>query len=112
MTHCPICYTKLENKTCTPCDDCGCLPKTLENIEKGQQYTIYELSNGLRLTLCQLCALDFGSYKAEFWGGQRIGFEDFNFVKVIDFPQPLIDKYCPECHRRSSFLKFWAALNP
>lgn len=111
MTHCPICYTALENKTCSPCDDCGCITSTLEDLENGQKYTVYELKENLRLTLCYGCAIDFGSYKAEFLGGERIGFENFNFVKIIDAPQPIIDKYCPECNKRSSFLKFWTALN-
>ena len=69
MEQCPICYTKLEVRDCSPCDDCGCNPVELEHFEKKiHKYTTYKILNIERLTLCNFCEVDFGSYLSEFWG--------------------------------------------
>lgn len=78
-------------------------------IEKRHAYTTFEIYEGLRLTLCDFCAVDFGSYKAEYFGfkgGRRIKPTDFNFVKQVEHPAIVKDKFCADCSARLTFLKF------
>ncbi|MFK7948986.1 MAG: hypothetical protein AB8G11_15445 [Saprospiraceae bacterium] len=104
-SHYPICYTKLVIKNCTPCMDCGGNDKELDHY-KEHIYTEYEIINNQRLTLCNFCAVDFGSYSPTTFGlKKRIGFENFNFVKSVGKSLRL-DKYCPECNHRLPFLNF------
>lgn len=114
MEQCPICYHELEVRECAPCDDCGCYPQETDHFKAGiHTYKIYEVYRGLRLTLCNFCEVDFGSYKSEYLGlpnGKRIGFEDFSYVKDLENPQITKDKYCPECEKRLRFLQFLDAV--
>ena len=114
MEQCPICFGELETRDCAPCDDCGCDPKEILDLkEKKHVYKTYEVYDGFRLTLCNFCDVDFGSYKPEYFGfkdGRKIGFENFNFVRQIDNPEIVKDKFCPECSKRLTFLRFLAAV--
>lgn len=106
---CPICYTPLEVTERTPCDDCGHLPHIREHFEEGISYRIYELYEGLKLQLCNFCALDFGSYKSEYLGfknREHLGFEYFNFVAEVEAPSIQKGKYCPQCNQTKDFLVF------
>lgn len=110
MEQCPICFGELEVRDCAPCDDCGWnVPTEIEHLnQKIHTYTTYEIYQGIRLTLCHLCWVDFGSYKSEYFGfkdGERLEPFKFNFVKQIDHPKILKDKFCSECSRRLKFLK-------
>lgn len=110
MEQCPICYLELEVRDCAPCDDCGWDPKEINHLKQGiHTYNTYEVYKGLRLTLCNFCDVDFGSYRPEHFGftnGKRIGFQHFEFVKELSDPQVVKDKFCPQCSSRLTFLKF------
>lgn len=110
MEHCPICSNELQVRDCAPCDDCGWDQKELNHfIEKKHIYKTYDIYNGLQLTLCNFCDVDFGSYMPETFGlknKQRIGFQDFRFIKDIKNPQIQKRKFCPECKRTLTFLNF------
>lgn len=110
MDQCPICFGELEVRDCAPCDDCGWQPNEIQDLKEMKHvYKTYEIYNGLRLTLCNFCDVDFGSYKPEYFGfknGQRIGFQNFNFIRQLDNPEIVKDKFCPECSKRLKFLRF------
>jgi rRNA maturation endonuclease Nob1 len=110
--HCPICYTELQTRETAPCDDCGGDPVELEHLREGKHtYAEYEVFPGLSLTLCDFCAVDFGSYDPAFFGltkGTKIGFEKMNFVRQCDNPQPQLNKFCPRCGYKLPFLRFVA----
>lgn len=117
MKQCPICFHDLEVRECTTCDDCGGTRSTLTEMQQVDEqkdvYTIYEVYKGLNLTLCSFCAIDFGSYRPEYFGfenEQRLSITDFNFVKQIENPTIVKDKFCPECNRRLKFLNFVVAI--
>ena len=110
MEHCPICYSELQVSDCSPCDSCGWnVPIEIEHLnEKRHTYTTYEIYKGLRLTLCDFCAVDFGSHKPEYFGfknGKRLSLGDFNLVSRIERPEIVKDKVCPDCCARLKFLK-------
>ncbi|UZR93828.1 hypothetical protein [Chondrinema litorale] len=107
---CPICYSELETKTCAPCDDCGLFDVEIEHFhQKIHTYTIYNIYKDLKLQLCNLCYMEFGSYSNEYLGfkkEKRLNLIDFEVVKQIHNPQLEIDKFCPDCYHRLKFLKF------
>ena len=110
MEQCPICFNELEVRDCAPCDACGGAPDEREHFDE-RQYITYEIFEGLRLTLCDFCTVDFGSFKPEFFGlknEKRLSLSDFTFVEQIEYPEITKDKYCPECSARLRFLKFVA----
>jgi rubrerythrin len=111
---CPICYTPLEVKVVAPCDDCGHFLEEIEHYKQGlHTYKIYDIYDGLRLQLCNFCAVDFGSYKSGYLGlknGRRIGFEQFDFIKDVKGATLQKDKYCPSCNHRKTFLSFLSKL--
>jgi hypothetical protein len=110
MEQCPVCYHQLEVRECDPCEDCGYLNHGITHSHKHlETYKIYEVYQGLRLTLCDFCAVDFGSYKPEYFGftGKNpIAYQNFEFVRDVADPQVVKDKFCPECSSRLPFLKF------
>jgi hypothetical protein len=109
-THCPLCFTALETREVAPCDDCGWDSSELEHFrERKHTYTEYVVFPGLNLTLCDFCAVDFGSYDPTFFGlpqASRIGFEKMTFVQQLQNPATRIDKFCPSCGHRLVFLRF------
>jgi hypothetical protein len=112
---CPICFSELEVRDCSPCDGCGWdVPTEIEHLtEKIHTYTIYEIYQGLKLTLCDFCAVDFGSYKSEYFGFEKrkpMDLSDFNFIKQVEHPEVVKDKFCPQCSARLKFLKFVAEI--
>lgn len=115
MDYCPICYAGLEVRECAPCHDCGWnVPTELEHLGAGiHTYATYEIYKGLRLTLCNFCLVDFGSYHPEYFGfktEQRLYFDSFHFIRDIHYPQPELDKFCPTCSSRLRFLKVLQAI--
>ena len=115
MENCPICFTELEIRECTPCYDCGWdIPTELEHLREGRHtYAVYEVIADLRITLCNTCAVDFSSYTSEYFGFQNahlISLKNFSFIKDIRNPQSEFDKFCPTCNRRFKFLKFMQSI--
>ncbi|MFN8284964.1 MAG: hypothetical protein U0U67_17205 [Chitinophagales bacterium] len=114
MQQCPICYSELEIRQCSPCDCCGADENELIHLKENKhKYNVYEIYYGLKLKLCTFCEVDFSSYKTEYFGfsnKKRLSLNDFNFIKEIENPVVEIDKYCPECKERLSFLKFTKAI--
>ena len=116
MGQCPICFTELEVRDCGPCDDCGWdVPKEIEHLkDRIHTYNAYDIYEGLRLTLCDFCLADFVYYESKYFGlneGQRLNLQDFKFVRQVDNPQVIKDKFCPECSRRLKFLNFVRTLD-
>lgn len=117
---CPLCYGELEVRLCAPCDECGSdVPTELEHMQAGRHtYTTYSIYQGLRLTLCGFCTVDFGSHVPEYFGfrqGERLQFDSFEYVARLDQPTAVLDKVCPSCNQRLKFLRFAQAmrsLNP
>lgn len=105
---CPICYSDLIVVDCAPCDDCGHLKEEIEHFEKGKhKYNVYNIYKGIKLQLCDFCAVDFGSYKPEYLGfndNGKIGYENFEIVSPVENPSLEKDKFCPECGKRLKFL--------
>lgn len=97
-------------KDFAPCDDCGNLEKEIRHFKEGlHKYNIYEIYKGFKLQLCDVCDVDFGSYKSEYLGlssNRRIGYEDFAFVSNVIYPSIKKRKYCPECNKGLKFLTF------
>ncbi len=117
MKQCPICFYDLEVRECTPCDDCGGTGDTHTDAQqlddRKDVYTVYEVYKDLRLTLCNFCSVDFGSYRPEYFGfksEQRISLTDFNFIKEVEDLTIVKDKFCPECNKRLKFLDFIVAI--
>ena len=105
MKQCPICYSDLETIDCAPCYDCGHLKEGLEHLNQElHKYNVYEFK-GVRLTLCEVCDVDLGSYKEELLGF-KLRYEDLNFIAEIEHPAIGKDKFCPECNKRLKFLEF------
>lgn len=114
MEQCPICYHELEVRDCAPCDDCGWDAKEIAHLQQGiHVYKTYEVYKGFQLTLCNFCDVDFGSYHSQFFGfstNQRIGFQNFVFVRELTDPKVTKDKFCPQCSMRLKFLNFLSAV--
>jgi len=115
MEYCPLCYDRLETRECAPCHDCGGdVPTEIDHFQQGKHtYTSYRVFADLKLTLCNFCTVDFGSYRREYFGfqhGERIHFERFTYIRRLDDPRLERDKFCPTCHCRLKFLKFVQAI--
>lgn len=112
MEQCPVCFGELDVRECAPCDDCGAKPGEIDDFnQKIHTYTVYEVYKALRLTLCDFCAVDFGSYKPGYFGiraDTKLEFGGFNMIRQLENPQVVKDKFCPECEKRLTFLKFVA----
>lgn len=113
MEQCPLCFGELEVRDCAPCDACGWnVPTELEHLnQKIHTYTTYEIYQGLRLTLCDFCTVDFSSYRPGYFGfenEERFDCNRFSYIRQIEHPEVVKDKFCPECYARLKFLKFVA----
>jgi hypothetical protein len=110
IEQCPICYSTLEVRLCSPCEDCGYLENnSISLTAEKYQYNIYEVYPGLRIQLCSFCDVDFGSYKPEYLGfddGRRIGYDKLIFISKLENLSIEKDKYCRSCDKRLKFLKF------
>ncbi|RTQ45800.1 hypothetical protein EJV47_23475 [Hymenobacter gummosus] len=111
---CPICFGALEVRLCAPYHACGGdVPTELEHLHAGRHtYATYEVRPGRRLTLCDFCVLDLGSYRPEALGlpaGQRLRFADVQFVAAVAHPRAAYDQYCPGCGQRLAFLRLLRA---
>ena len=109
-THCPLCYSQLEAREVAPCDECGGVPGEIEHFVAGKHtYAEYEVFPPLKLTLCNFCDVDFGSFDPTYFGlprNARIGYQFMRLVQPLREPMPGRDKFCPSCNLRLSFLRF------
>ena len=109
-THCPLCYGELEIRDVAPCDECGAVPQEIEHFASGKHsYAEYEVFPSLKLTLCNFCDVDFGSFDPAYFGlprNARIGYEHMRLISPIREPALGKDKFCPACNLRLSFLRF------
>lgn len=107
ITHCPICYEELTVQDVTPCMDCGL--HYVDQVESGQRtYAEYSIFSGLKLVLCNICVLDFMSYKPTYFGlpnSARINIKNFNYIRPIS-PTVTTNKCCLECGFGLPFLNF------
>ena len=107
MNQCPICYDELEVRDCPPCHDCGWREIEIDHFKRGSHtFAIYEIYKGIKLTLCDFCCVDFGSYNSNYLGfidNRRISFKHFNFVRNQSIER---DKFCNNCGHRLKFLSF------
>lgn len=113
--YCPICFSEWEVQECAPCDDCGWkMPQEKEDLlQHRHTYSVYEIYQGLQLTLCNICDVDFASYKSEYFGftnNRSLSISDFTFIKQINNPTIQRDHVCTHCNARSTFLHFLAAI--
>jgi hypothetical protein len=111
-THCPFCYGALETRDVGPCDECGGSSLELEHFRQGiHTYAEYEVFPPLRLTLCNFCSVDFGSFDPAYFGlppRTRIGYEKMRALEPVGAPAAGRDKFCPTCGHRLRFLRFVA----
>jgi hypothetical protein len=111
-THCPLCQGALETREVTPCFECGADPIEREHFEQGKHtYREYEVFPPLRLTLCNFCDVDFGSFDPTYFGlpaKARIGYQYFVPLEPVRSPALGHDKYCEACGYRLRFLRFVA----
>jgi hypothetical protein len=111
---CPLCFSLLEVRDVAPCDECGGSFNEIEDFRQGKhKYRQYEIFPPLRLTLCNFCDVDFGSWDPAFFGlpgRARIGYQYFRFIGEIENPVLSKDRFCPACGFRLRFLRFvdWA----
>jgi hypothetical protein len=109
-TNCPLCYGELEVRDVAPCDECGAVPQEIEHFAYGKHtYAEYEVFPPLKVTLCNFCDVDFGSYDPTFFGlppKARIGYQYMRLIEPVRQPTLSKDKYCPTCNLRLSFLRF------
>jgi hypothetical protein len=109
---CPVCFDPLEVREVAPCDECGALATEIEHFRAGKHsYREYEIFPPLRLTLCNFCDVDFGSFDPAFFGlppGAKIGYEYFRALEPVEQPTLARDKFCPSCGYRLKFLRFIA----
>jgi len=118
---CPECGSELEIREVAPCAECGMLADKLavlrQDIHEGFahdsiEYNVYSVLDKFRITLCDSCAVDIGSYESDYFGlprDKRLDYCDLHIVKMLAKPGVGKDKYCPKCNRRLTFIKF--ALN-
>ena len=109
-THCPVCFTELEEREVAPCYDCGDDPAELEDLRAGR-HTYDEVEHlGSRAVLCDFCQADFTSYDPTYFGrkrGERVGLgHGMELVRRLENPMPVRDKVCPQCKHRLAFLRF------
>ena len=111
-THCPLCQGPLETREVAPCYECGAAPTEREHFDQGKHtYREYEVFSPLRLTLCNFCDVDFGSFDPTFFGlpaKTRIGYQYFVPLEPVRSPALGHDKYCAACGYRLRFLRFVA----
>jgi hypothetical protein len=112
FTHCPLCFSELEEKDVAPCAECGHIEGEIEHAQEGR-HTFAEMRvfGGLSVVLCSFHQVDFASFQPEFLGlnsNARFGFKTMQFMREV----PVFigkDKVCPQCNLRLAFLKFVVA---
>ncbi len=108
-TLCPICCTPLEDRTVTPCMDCGGEPNHHDNLsDKSCEFKEIEVISGIHLTLCPLCRINFNGYCPIYFGLPDYYPLDYRTMPIIQVISSrfMRDKYCPFCCRRLAFLQF------
>lgn len=108
---CPICDGALESRRVAPCMSCGGDPEEVDHHLTGLHgFAEYELFDGMRLILCNYCALDFPSQDPVLFGLDRpLRREDLRLVRRLERPHIEEDAWCTSCNRRLSFLRFAAS---
>jgi hypothetical protein len=111
-THCPLCYTELEQIDVAPCAECGHLAEEIEHALAGKHtYSEMRIFGDLSIVVCNFCQVDFDSFLPEYFAltpKAKFGFAEMQFVRGVDVFIGK-DKFCSECHQRLAFLKFVAA---
>jgi signal transduction histidine kinase len=83
---------------------------TIDVTQEDGNAIITRVSNiGLRLTLCDFFAVDFGSFKPEYFGfknGKQLTLGDLSLIKQLNHPEVVKDKFCNTCSSRLKFLTF------
>ena len=117
-THCPVCYEELEVVETTPCIDCGASERSInllnqdikENYKHDSvQFSLYRAFEEIECVICDLCTLEFTSYNPEHFGfkkGIKMWPSNFQFLKHIEKPVIVKDKYCNNCNERLAFILF------
>ena len=117
-TNCPICYEELEVVETTPCIDCGASENSLNVLRIDQEanfahdsveYATYRAFEKLEVKMCSLCTLDFATYHSSYFGFKNnkvFSPDDFQFLKKIENPKIVKDKYCKNCNQRLAFSLF------
>lgn len=110
---CPICDGALEPRAVSPCLLCGGEAESVEHHLTGLHgYAEYELFDGLRIVLCNYCALDFPRQDPELFGlppDPPLEREDLRLRARLERPEFEQDLYCPACEKRLAYLDFLAA---
>jgi hypothetical protein len=110
LSHCPICYERLETIEVAPCADCGHLAQEIEHALKGKHtYSKVRVFGDLTLVLCDFCQVDFDSYHPEYFGlppTAKIGYKKLAALQEVSDVAISKDKYCANCDRRLAFLEF------
>lgn len=110
---CPICDGPLEQRAVGPCLICGGDPEEVEHHLTGLHgYAEYEVFGGMRIVLCNFCALDFARLDPRLFGlpaDPPLERSDLHLRARLERPEFEQDGYCPRCERRQAFLRFQAA---
>ncbi|MET4105726.1 hypothetical protein ABIB60_001060 [Hymenobacter sp. UYP22] len=90
------------------------VPLELEHLQASRHsYITYSVYQGLSLTLCDFCTVDFSSYIPKYFGfkkSERLQFENFEYIAKLNQPTALLDKVCPTCNHKLRFLRFVQAM--
>jgi len=117
-THCPICFDELEVVETTPCIYCGASERSVEILKQdikenykrdSVQICEYRAFEEIECVICDLCILEFTSYNPEHFGFKKdvkMWPSNFQFLKHIEKPQLVKDKYCNNCNERLAFILF------
>lgn len=107
---CPACDGPLELRAVSPCLICGGETEAVEHHLTGLHgYAEYELFGGLRIVLCNYCALDFQHQDPTLFGRPAeppLERSDLRLRARLERPEMEEDHYCPRCEKRLSFLEF------
>lgn len=113
--NCPVCFTELEVRECAPCHACGWdVPAERNDLQENKHtYAVFELYQGITLTLCDFCMLDVASYRPGYFGfteQKHFPYKNFTFIRQLENPQMERDLFCPNCRQRLAFLVFVQAV--
>jgi hypothetical protein len=118
ITNCPICFEELDVIETTPCMCCGnsedkisLLKKDIDEgfIHDTNTFSIYRAFENIECVLCDICTFEFSTIKPEFFGfpkNKTIWPDNFQYLKSIEPPSIVKDKFCKSCYMRLSFINF------
>ena len=107
---CPSCDGPLEMRAASPCVLCGAESEAVEHHLTGLHgYAEYELFGGMRIVLCNYCALDFPRQDPALFGRPAdppLERSDLRLRARLERPAMQEDLYCPRCEKRLAWLEF------